>query len=454
MRKTYIIEINPQLRDSFYYPQDLELEEPIKKIAFGSRWETAEAFVHPNSKRKITIGEELAKKLLIPDIPLKLHAFLKDDTLYIGPIVGIFTAGFTPYPQLPLGSRSYSYAKLFTTCEKTGVFPIIFGIQHIHWEQGAITGYYFDKSGWRELETPLPNVIYDRLPNRKVENLKTIQECKAKLEGQYLIPWYNPGFFNKLEVYNQLSENDIARKFLPDFAPLKNLETLENMIKKYEYVFVKPTNGCYGVGIYQLKLGKENEIFCCFRDETNQNRLIKFPSVAKAYNFIQKNNKNGDYCIQQGILLEKTGETNLDFRIHTNKDEQGEWKVTAIGCKRAGFGSPTTHVLSGGTVISVDEVFPDSELRAEKVKALTEAALLLSKELENRMTGFLAEIGFDMGIDREGRVWLFEANSKPGPSIFKHPKLRKYERITQKLVLSYAVHLTEKTIHEPENIFH
>lgn len=43
-------------------------------------------------------------------------------------------------------------------------------------------------------KVPLPNVIYDRLPNRKAENYKPIVRAKRKLEHDYAIPWFNPGF--------------------------------------------------------------------------------------------------------------------------------------------------------------------------------------------------------------------------------------------------------------------
>ncbi|MDQ7860140.1 hypothetical protein RCO48_01045 [Peribacillus frigoritolerans] len=41
---------------------------------------------------------------------------------------------------------------------------------------------------------------------------------------------------------------------------------------------------------------------------------------------------------------------------------------------------------------------------------------------------------------------MFEANSKPGRSIFSHPKLKDFELLTRKLSLDYAIYLTEQTI--------
>lgn len=41
-----------------------------------------------------------------------------------------------------------------------------------------IEGYTFNESGWVKITVPFPNVIYDRLPNRKVENSDYFQSAK------------------------------------------------------------------------------------------------------------------------------------------------------------------------------------------------------------------------------------------------------------------------------------
>ena len=40
------------------------------------------------------------------------------------------------------------------------------------------------------------------------------------------------------------------------------------------------------------------------------------------------------------------------------------------------------------------------------------------------MSGHIGEIGFDLGIDQTGAIWMFEANSRPGREIFQHVSLK------------------------------
>ena len=104
---------------------------------------------------------------------------------------------------------------------------------------------------------------------------------------------------------------------------------------------------------------------------------------------------------------------------------------------------------SGGETKTIAEIFPqeDCELYTDK---LSNAALLLSEAIGKNVEGIIGEIGFDLGLDKDGNVWLFEANSKPGRSIFSHPELKHFDLLTRKLSIAFAVFLTEQSILHPE----
>lgn len=452
MTKAYRIEIISKKGKLLYFPKETGLK-PLQTVAFGNL--STEAIALPHAKRKIAITKELAATLHIPDIPLlKLHLFAKRGTLFIGPIVGILTAGFTKFPQTPLGNRSLTFSKMLTLHDRVGVLPIVFGIQHIQWEQGIVSGYFYMNSKWQQIDVPLPNVIYNKLPNRTIENLPVMKELKTTLMENYAIPWFNPGFFSKLEIYHKLVKNKKLQHILPKTVPMESEKSLQTMLTEFDHLYVKPNDGSFGKGIYQIK--HLNDVYYIhFRKDEDQSKILKCSSlhgVIKLFKKLKLETK--DYIIQQGIDVKKVSGRNMDFRVHTNKNREGKWQVSALACKVSGSNSPTTHLLFGGVVKAIDEVFSDEKERKQTTKKLTEAAIQFSDELNKHWKGMLAEIGYDFGIDKDGKIWLFEANSKPGRSIFSHPKIRKYERITQKLIFEYAVYLTEQVIHHPEQIFY
>ncbi|MFD2443066.1 YheC/YheD family protein [Bacillus sp. CGMCC 1.16607] len=454
MRKRYPIEINDQLSKTVLYPAQLKpLLTNIERIAFGSRSCEATFLAHPQNLNILVMSSDLMEELHFHNLKIPLHVFYENNTLFLGPLVGIFTSGFTPYPLRPIGDRSLFFSKLLSVQKSVGVIPFVFGEQHIDWEQGVIEGYFYKQNGWEQHLIPFPNVVYDRLPNRKSESQHEQKAVKTRMETEYLIPWYNPGFFNKLDIYEKLYNDFTVSEYLPETNPFTSFTPIEKMLAKYDSVYMKPINGSLGLGVHQLLLDKiENAYYCRYFDKEGVKRLQKFTSLESLIKHVFRKRPLEKMLVQQGIPLLKSDHRPVDFRIHTNKDANGNWHVSAMAAKIAGSGSVTTHVKSGGVIKTLEEIFTMEE-RNIYVPKLKEAALKLSHSLERHLEGIIGEIGFDLGIDRDGKVWLFEANSKPGRSIFNHPELKDFDLLTRKLSIAFAIFLTEKSIHTPEEIF-
>lgn len=453
MRKQYHIEILESASQAVYIPNELNLHTHLTKLAFGAHSVDAAFRLHKTKKNSIIFSKDVAEALKFPDLNIPLHAFINNETLYLGPLVGIFTSGFTSFPMRPVGERTMFFAKLLSVKKTVGAIPFLFGEQHINWEHGTIQGLFYQEDGWETHEIPFPNVVYDRLPNRRSERKNELKAVRDRLQKEYLIPWYNPGFFNKLDVYERLQNEEIVSKYLPETHAFSSYSVMERMLSDYGHVFIKPNNGSLGLGIHQIIYDKtQGDYYCRYRDR-DENRLRKYSSLESLMHHVFAGRNLSRMIVQQGIHLLRTDQRPIDFRIHTNKDENGEWKITAMAAKVAGPGSVTTHIKSGGVIKTIDEVITVPEEKEEALGKLTAAALDISRALEQNMEGIIGEIGFDFGLDRKGNVWLFEANSKPGRSIFKHPQLREFELLTRKLSLSFAVFLTETSITKPEEIF-
>jgi hypothetical protein len=454
MRKRYPIEINANLTNTVFYPYELDpLLKDSGRIAFGSINQEATIKAHPQKENVIVLSSDLKESLKYPHLNIPLHLFYENGTIHLGPLVGIFTSGFTPFPLRPIGERSMFFSKLLSVQKAVGAVPFVFGNQHINWDEGLIEGYFYQENGWERHYVPLPNVVYDRLPNRRSESQKEQQLVKSRMQKEYLIPWYNPGFFNKLDIYEKLYNDVEVYRYLPETVPFTSFSHIESMLADYQSVYIKPINGSLGLGVHQILFDKnENTYYCRYHDQNEVKRLQKFSSLEQLVPYVFRNRPLESMLVQQGIPLLKKDNRAIDFRIHTNKDANGNWRITAIAAKVAGVGSVTTHVKTGGVIKTVDEIFTKEE-RDLYVPKLKEAALKLSYSLEAQVEGIVGEIGFDLGIDKDGQVWLFEANSKPGRSIFTHPHMKDFDLLTRKLSLAFAVFLTEKSIRSPEEAY-
>ncbi|WNF23992.1 YheC/YheD family protein [Mesobacillus jeotgali] len=454
MRKKYPIEVISHSKQLVFVPADLVLTKEINKVAFGNKVVDVTCAPHPKGKNVVVLSNDVQTELSMPDLSVSLHLFIDQNTLFIGPLIGILTSGFTPFPLRPIGERSMFFAKLLSVNKTVGALPFVFGEEHIDWKQGLIEGYFFVDGGWMKIKVPFPNVVYDRLPNRRTERKSELRSLKSRMQADYLIPWYNPGFFSKLDVFERLQQDDRASEYLPETHQFSSFSVIERMLSNYGNVYVKPANGSLGLGIHQILFDKYSGYYYCrYRDQEGINKLTKFESLERLMKKIFHKRNLSQMIVQQGISLLRSEKRLIDFRVHTNKDEYGVWQVAAIAAKIAGQGSVTTHVNNGGIVKSLDELFEDRTERELYEKKLSEAALILSSILEKNMEGIIGELGFDFGIDKTGKVWLFEANSKPGRSIFKHPKLKNFDLLTRKLSLSFGIFLAEKAITAPEDIF-
>ncbi|MGG5790259.1 YheC/YheD family protein, partial [Bacillus pretiosus] len=79
---------------------------------------------------------------------------------------------------------------------------------------------------------------------------------------------------------------------------------------------------------------------------------------------------------------------------------------------------------------------------------LKHTALQISYALDEQVTGNIGEIGFDIGLDTGENPWLFEANSKPGRTVFQDEKLKEQSELTRQLFYEYAIYLTEHSLRD------
>jgi hypothetical protein len=216
------------------------------------------------------------------------------------------------------------------------------------------------------------------------------------------------------------------------------------MLERHKFVYLKPTAGSLGIGIYRLTYSPGRGYFARFR-RGGTNMLIRFVRFERLVQLLQKHGvRLQQYVVQQGIRLIEQDQCPIDFRFHMTKNGHNDWVVAAIGAKKAGKGSVTTHVRSGGSLMTPEQVLrrvfgsrADDVLRRSK-----DVAIRLSNAIERNYPHPLAELGFDIGIDLNEQIWMFEANAKPGRSIFKLPALKAGGRASLSNLVDHCLYLS------------
>ncbi|WP_110113830.1 YheC/YheD family protein [Bacillus sp. CGMCC 1.16541] len=434
-----------------YVPKSYK-SSTLTHVAFGTLSLPCVVKTHASLQNEILLSTSLFEQLSMPFCQT-IYLFQTEDTLHIGPLIGILSAGFTGSLLRPVGKRSLPFAKLLSTATATGGYPFVFGIHHINWNRGRINGYFYTNDGWEQHEVPFPNVVYNRLPNRKTENLDMFQLVKEKLCSQYLIPLFNPDFFDKWTIDQLMRKNEQTAKLLPETYASPDASRIQSMLSKHRSIYLKPKDGSLGNGVYEVTLCDNNTYRACYKDSSSNQLVTKtLHSLDDVFSLLDKQ-ALPSYLVQQSIPLMTKQGRKVDFRVHTNKNEHGQWVMTVAAAKLAAKNSVTTHVNSGGTIKTLEEIY-DCKVECQKVKGLLEkAAILASNQIEQHIDGVIGEIGFDFGLDKDQNLWIFEANSKPGRSIFTHPKLYEADQLTRKYSLLYATHLAEESMCKPGEIY-
>lgn len=393
----------------------------------------------PGETKECQINMDLWEALLLPK-QAQFKLTVSESALRLLPLIGCYTTHIQWGTQTPLGKETTFQEKWLELTREKGGVAFFFTDNQINWLEGTVRGLIHKEGKWSDHDFPLPDVIYDRIPNRAAEKRPSATQLKERLENKYQIPWFNPGFFDKWEIYKSLNQDPKVSLYLPETS-LFSESDFYHFLETYKTIYLKPRRKSLGTGIIRVIETRDGEIDIRgtgtdrFNHQRLKSRIESWLSVQQLIGMPHS------YILQRGInRIQHKGKA-VDFRVHTNKNKMGDWELSALAAKQSGPRQITTHLSYGGEVLSLEELFTQSEAK-ETLSILKKAALNLSRRLDKAYHGQLGELGFDLGIDLKGRVWLFEINSKPRHHIFLSPSIRGQLNRVHGLWLDYCEYLT------------
>jgi hypothetical protein len=366
----------------------------------------------------------------------------ENNELRIGPLMGVLSST-SPSSLKPFGSRTGLIRQILQQ-GKNRAFFFAFGPRDINWQTETVTGYFLGASGgFVRRRVSLPDVVYNRTPSRRVEKTAEMEQFKERFVRRQ-IPIFNWSFFEKWDVY-RLLEDDPASKFVPESYYNPSGFRIKELLEKHQFVYLKPTGGSLGIGIYRLTYHPKKGYYCRYRFN-GHNVLLRFDRFSHLLKRLNHGGRMRNYVVQQGIRLVELERCPIDFRFHMNKNGNNEWVVSGIGAKKSGRGSVTTHIKNGGKLmtpeVALNRIYNSTSKAEEILTKAKQASIQLAEAIERNHPHRLGELGFDIGIDQKDHIWMFEANSKPGRSIFHHPSLKSEGVATLRHIFDYSVYLS------------
>lgn len=244
-------------------------------------------------------------------------------------------------------------------------------------------------------------------------------------------------YIDIIEKYNKqhiLMESEEIRKYLPETKWLDK-KCLRTLLKKYKIVYLKPSWGGGGNGIFKVERIKSQEGWqysLHFRK-----RKKWFTEFKRLYRTILRkirklNKERHQYLVQQGIKLLQFENCLFDIRsvvqLHVEQD-QFIYRGNFVR-----LGAPNkivTNMAKGGKAMSLDKVLAPymNKDEVDEIQHTIQTVSVHIASLLRKKCSKVMEAGLDFGLDQDFKLWLIKVNLEPRYKGFKEVNIEVYREI-------------------------
>lgn len=370
-----------------------------------------------HSENSVHLSSALLQQLHIPaGITIGSRICRNGRELHLGPVIAIM-ADPRRAPK-PFGEQNSFINNLVTAANRLNCYAYAFsytdGIVN-----GVISGYRKSPEGWHRLRVPLPDVVYDRCLVTTQTQYAALSRIKKQLKALGA-SYFNRPIGSKLRVYKYLKTFRNLRPYLPETV-VANSISIRSMLSKHNTIYVKPSMGTQGNNVIRVDKIRRKGYTATF---VRRGKRITM-AARSATGLVQdmRFKRGRIYLAQQGIDLVKFGSRIADIRVLTQRDINGKWLVTGAAARIGQAGSPVSNIHQGGGALSLpaffEKAFPSTDISKESLLDETYTLAINISEALDAGIGDIAELGIDIGIDKNARLWLIEVNPRPGRTVFK-----------------------------------
>lgn len=330
------------------------------------------------------------------------------------PIVGTFIhySLITRLKKQNYKFKSYNrLLELAKASVEAGVTLFFFSIKDFDFKQNVIVGTSFDigSNQWKQDYYPLPDVLYHRASEGS--NKFIIEHIEDILDQHQVIRVNYQSYFDKWEVYRDLSQIDEASKYLPYSVLYQEVSDLKNFLKQNNEAYLKGVRGGRGRWIFRIQKKPKGKFeYSYYVSKTITGQAESWEDLVKE---IFKFFGERKFIIQKEIDLIKINDSKVDFRAELQRDGEGKINIIGVSARIGKKQSPITiHSSAYPIELLLKEFlyYPDNVLK-ELMAKIHQFLFTIYESLE-KVYGTFGEMGIDFGIDQDGDIWFIEPNAK------------------------------------------
>jgi glutathione synthase/RimK-type ligase-like ATP-grasp enzyme len=391
-------------------------------LQFGAIRKNVRVVLTPRyEKGKLYCSADVFNDLLLPDSQvLPIHFEPKKRHLLIGPVVGVLANVHWKQTTGVRGEQEKVFRKLLELAQYEHVFAYVFSPLEVQWSKSTVWGYRYQKNKtangrWERIQLPLPDVVYNQISTRKFEKQNNVREATERLQKMMASRYFNEGYFNKWQVHEWLQQESTASLYIPESARMGDATTVSTLLNRYGNVYLKPIHGSLGIGIIKLSRLSDGRIL--YQVKQRKSMIQGYAEgVTQALKAVNKG-KGSRYMIQRGLHLLTYRGRPFDLRVLIQKDGEGKWNRTKMFARIAKEGDITSNLTTGGDAkpvrVLLQEIIANQKKVNQILKDIRSCIKVIPTAMEKQSDSMLGEIGLDLGIDSNGRVWVIEVNAKP-----------------------------------------
>jgi len=301
--------------------------------------------------------------------------------------------------------KSYFYA---AAAKMEGVEFFFFSPGRVNFEERAILGWVYERGKWIEKTVSFPDVIYNSSPPM-TEKQKLIVDALHQD-----IPFTSHPIGDKISVYNRIKKDGAYSAHLIPSIDITQFEDVNDLFNNYSEVIVKPSSGAQGTDIVYIH--QKDDRYAIY-----QNKFQQVMTQTELKPFIENLIKEKRFLAQPFIECKTKNGLYYDFRLHTQKNGEGQWTLTTIYPRVAAEGVVAN--LSNGGYSAEFKYFLKHEFNDKHYdmkRTLEQFAIQFAAHFDSLYNEPLDELGIDIGVDINRKFWIYEVNWRPGtPALFR-----------------------------------
>ncbi|WP_150269734.1 YheC/YheD family protein [Paenibacillus tepidiphilus] len=307
-------------------------------------------------------------------------------------------------PRLQTGQESL--ANYEEAAAAFGLIPCFLKLSDIDTESGFCIAYLKHPEGYRTVVVPTPAVIHNRAIYD--QNSRGVE----RLIRQGLMVYNTCNRYGKDQIHGLLEQNEALREFLP--ATASGYSGLKEMMQEYPDLILKPSRGSVGQGVMRLTSAGGGHWRWSYRPAGGRRWIKASVRQAALPASLKARLSKVSYVVQERVPLAEIDRRPFDLRVTVQRGWGGDWQVTGMFAKLAAAGSFVSNIARGGEALppamALEEAFGSAEAARLRLAVAT-LSLAVARELSLSLPG-LADIGLDIGVTVDKRIYFIECNAR------------------------------------------